>query len=96
MLVLANFKKSFTNKILFVEFKELLENFTFMEMDINGCKKRTARGWFEMRKKKSFIIKGSGYALKDVAVHYMMKENPGVFARLGRTWDEDENSYCHV
>ena len=47
-------------------------------------------------KEISFIIKGSGYALKDVAVHYMMKENPGVFARLGRTWDEDENSYCHV
>ena len=46
---ISKFKKTaFTNKILFVEFKELLENFTFMEMDINGCKKRTARGWFEM------------------------------------------------
>ena len=27
---------------------------------------------------------------------YMMKENPEVFARLGRTWDGDEKSYCHV
>ena len=26
-----------------------------------------------------------GYALKDVAVHYIMKTNPDVFARLGMT-----------
>ena len=37
-----------------------------------------------------------GYALKDVAVFYLMKTSPDVFAKLGRTWDEDEQSYCHV
>ena len=37
-----------------------------------------------------------GYALKDVAVYYIMKTNPSVFLRLGRGWDGDENSYCHV
>lgn len=39
-----------------------------------------------------------GYALKDVAVFYIMQTNPAVFVKLGRSWDgdEDENSYCHV
>ena len=49
-------------------------------MDNSGCKKRTARN----------------YALKDVAVKYLMKENPEVFERLGRKWDGDEKSYMHV
>ena len=57
-----------------------MDQFTVMEMEINGCKKRTARG----------------YALKDVAVYNMMKENPDVFDRLGLHWDGDERSYCHV
>ena len=39
---------------------------------------------------------GAGYALKDVAVYYIMRTNPEVFRRLGRSWDDDENSYCHV
>ena len=47
-------------------------------------------------KNSLFFINVSGYALKDVAVWYMMKENLEVFERLGRTWDSDENSYCHV
>ena len=38
----------------------------------------------------------SGYALKDVSVFYMMKMYPEVFARLERSWDGDERSYCHV
>ena len=38
----------------------------------------------------------SGYALKDVAVFYIMRSNPEVFSRLGRNWDGDEDSYCHV
>ena len=38
----------------------------------------------------------SGYALKDVAVFYIMRTNPEVFSRLGRNWDGDEDSYCHV
>ena len=42
------------------------------------------------------IYKYAGYALKDVAVHYIMQTNPAVFERLGRSWDGDENSYCHV
>ena len=37
-----------------------------------------------------------GYALKDVAVYYIMNTNPAVFVKLGREWDGDENSYCHV
>ena len=38
----------------------------------------------------------SGYALKDVAVFYIMRTNPDVFFKLGRSWDDDEDSYCHV
>ena len=38
----------------------------------------------------------SGYALKDVAVYWTMKTNPEVYARLGRAWDGDDQSYCHV
>ena len=38
----------------------------------------------------------SGYALKDVAVKYIMDTNKEVFANLGRHWDGDENSYIHV
>ena len=38
----------------------------------------------------------SGYALKDVAVYWTMKTNPEVYARLGRAWDGDDKSYCHV
>ena len=49
-------------------------------MENSGCKKRTARN----------------YALKDVGVKYLMKENPEVFERLGRKWDGDENSYMHL
>ena len=29
----------------FLEFDDLLEKFTSMEIELNGCKKRTARGW---------------------------------------------------
>ena len=46
--------------------------------------------------KKILIKKYAGYALKDVAVHYIMQTNPAVFERLDRTWDGDESSYCHV
>ena len=49
------------------EFEALLAKFTAMEMEINGCKKRTARN----------------YALNDVGVYYIMKTNIAVFARLG-------------
>ena len=38
----------------------------------------------------------SGYALKDVAVFYIMRTNPEVFSRLGHNWDGDEDSYLHV
>ena len=37
-----------------------------------------------------------GYAIKDVAVRYLIEKYPAVFERLGRKWDGDENSYCHV
>ena len=66
--------------LIILEFGDLLEQFTKMQMDINGCKKRTARG----------------YALKDVAVFYLMRSYPEVFTSLGRNWDGDKNSYCHV
>ena len=66
--------------LIILEFGDLLEQFTKMQMYINGCKKRTAHG----------------YALKDFAVFYLMRSYPEVFASLGRNWDGDENSYCHV
>ena len=66
--------------IFFLEFDNILEECTQFHMDNSGCKKRTARN----------------YALKDVAVKYLMKENPEVFERLGRKWDGDEKSYMHV
>lgn len=34
--------------------------------------------------------------MKDVSVFYIMKMYPAVFARLERSWDGDERSYCHV
>ena len=43
--------------VLSNEFEDLLGKFTAMEMEINGCKKRTARGNIVMMKsKKSNIL----------------------------------------
>ena len=50
-----------------VEFDSDLDYYTELEMEINGCKKRTARG----------------YALKDCAVKYIVESNKEVFDSLG-------------
>ena len=84
---------------MFLEYDELLAEFTTMEMELNRCKKRTARGMpsFGLTKYLSQITQQfSGYALKDVAVFYIMKTNPQIFTKLGRFWNDDGDSYCHV
>ena len=87
---------SYGSFVLNPAFKELLDRFTQMEVSINGCKQRTARGINPNYAIGQYIMCGAGYALKDVAVFHIMRTNPEVFRRLGRSWDDDENSYCHV
>ena len=69
---------------------------TKFHMDLNKCKRRTARGKKQLDYLDYYYFDSLGYALKDCAVHYVMKTNPDVFAKHGLTWDGDEKSYCHV
>ena len=71
------------------EYEEKLEEFTAMEMEINGIKPRTAKGIIQNGSiyyiLELFLL---GYAIKDVAVHWLMKEFPGTFQRLNFSWDD--------
>ena len=70
-----------------------------MEMELNRCKKRTARGRSSFGLTNYLTLLSQqfpGYALKDVAVFYIMRTNPQIFTKLGRSWDDDGDSYCHV
>ena len=79
------------------EYEELLEKFTIMEVEINGFKKRSGRGKQNIATDLILIcISHTVYAIKDVGVFYLMRTYPDVYRKLGLSWDDGDNSYCHV
>ena len=58
--------------IMFLDFKTKLQEFTEMEMEINGVKERTAKG----------------YAIKDTAVWWLFEKHSESMRQKGYSWEQ--------
>ena len=58
--------------IIYVEYEPKLDEFTEMELEVNGVKKHTAKG----------------YAIKDTAVWWLFEKYGQTLEEKGYTWEE--------
>ena len=67
--------------LIVLEFEEKIEEFTELEMEINGVKSRTAKAYIFI--KKLWLTFWQGYAIKDAAVYWMFRKFPETHEGLG-------------